>query len=403
VEIMKYIDIIISYLPVIIPPAYATYLSIKKEYSFLKKITIWIVCSIIVVCGIYNLNKKMKDYTRKDAFNNFLYYQSQRAELYNIGLPDDEIDALGETPLLKYYYEEGLSLQKKEEYNNAITSLKKALHLPIIKPQNKAILNIEIGDCYKGLNKEDLSQSSYLEAFEISDDIDDKNDRYNIKAIICIKKAWLYDKSNDLDEKLNCLIEALDWYRKNDNRKGIISTLSILGVNFIISGKYYKAEKVLREALDMQVDENHNYTKAFCQSLLAKSLYFINNTEEAKEYLVKSIQFYRKNNYTDALVGDYLTLGTIYLLDNEIKKALAYAKDAIEMCSETNNKGECYIQSVEFLTLYLYFVTGDYEKAVKIMKETFKKGGAKNGYTTFTLTVPVFDAKDETGKNSKEK
>lgn len=184
---------------------------------------------------------------------------------------------------------------------------------------------------------------------------------YKLKAIL-LKRL---DKLNDcvlLQEK------ALSIYRKNNNRKGLISALINLSLDYIDTKQFDLAQKTLNEI------ENSD-------SLSITNIYFLHQNKgklniALGQYSIAIKEFYlalniaQSNNMYDSQATILMEIGKTYRLNKEYQKANEYLSKSEIICFSKNMKHEL-VETYEELIL-LNQEIGNYDSAFHLLKNQTK-------------------------------
>jgi tetratricopeptide (TPR) repeat protein len=155
--------------------------------------------------------------------------------------------------------------------------------------------------------------------------------------------------------------DALTGYKRLNDLEGVISCLSRLSNIAAIRGSYSKSIEYLQDALFYANKLGDSKKKAFLYGNLGERFLMIGNWKEAEKNLLLNIELNRQADNEINLCKGLLSLGYIYFLKREFKKA----KDTYEESLALIQKNNC----VRELTIYyefsgeLAFAQGDYQLA----------------------------------------
>jgi DNA-binding NtrC family response regulator/predicted negative regulator of RcsB-dependent stress response len=164
--------------------------------------------------------------------------------------------------------------------------------------------------------------------------------------------------------------DALTGYKRLNDLEGVISCLSRLSNIEAIRGSYSKSIEYLQDALLYANQLGDSKKKAFLYGNLGDRFLMVGKWKEAERKLLLNTGLNRQAGNEINLCKGLLSLGYVYFLKREFKKA----KDTYEESLSLIQKNNC----VRELTIYhefsgeLAFVKGDYQSAENHYKKVFE-------------------------------
>ncbi len=177
-----------------------------------------------------------------------------------------------------------------------------------------------------------------------------------------------FTKAMDYGEK------ALKVGRKINYQKGILKSLSFLGVTCINAGNHPLALQYFLEALDL-AQSTHNFVEvAYTYNNLGKLYYNERNPKLYKKYFANALEAAKKTTDKDVLAYSLRNLAFGYEYEKDYKTALKYRLEALNVRDTSQHQaylisalsliGSCYSELGDFTNAFLYF-----NRALKIAAE----------------------------------
>jgi two-component system response regulator HydG len=192
--------------------------------------------------------------------------------------------------------------------------------------------------------------------------------------------------------------DALTGYRRINDLRGVINCLSRLSNIEYIKGSYSKSIEYLQDALSFVDKAGQPEKKAFLYGNLGQMFLKIGNWKQAERNLILNTGLNRQAGNEINLCKGFLSLGYVYFLKREFKKA----KNSYEESLSLIQKNNC----VRELAIYheysgeLAFIQGDhqsaenhYKKVLEIMNERAREGDMIS--QTYRLLADLLVAKKE--------
>lgn len=168
--------------------------------------------------------------------------------------------------------------------------------------------------------------------------------------------------------------KALIRGRKINYKKGVLKSLSFLGVTCINAGNHPMALQYFLEALDLANDAKDFVEVAYTYNNLGKLYYNEKNVALYKQYFTNALEAARKTSDKDVLAYSLRNLAFGYEYEKDYKTALKYRLEALQMRDTSHHHaylisslcliGTCYSELKDFKNAFVYF-----NKALGIAQE----------------------------------
>lgn len=168
--------------------------------------------------------------------------------------------------------------------------------------------------------------------------------------------------------------KALKLGRKINYQKGILKSLSFLGVTCINAGNHPLALQYFLEALDLAQSTNNFVEVSYTYNNLGKLYYNEKNVTLYKQYFKNALDAARKTSDKDVLAYSLRNLAFGYEYEKDYKTALKYRLEALEMRDTSHHHaylisslcliGNCYAELEDFKNAFSYF-----NRALEIAQE----------------------------------
>lgn len=213
-----------------------------------------------------------------------------------------------------------------------------------------------------------LSQTSFANINQIDSlkkILRDDNLNNNEKPEILFKISLKQYQLQNYPDAINNAIEALDLFKKNNNKKKEGAVLEYLGIYYAEFSDYQNSIKYLLKALKIaeeQHDSNSIYSRDFN---IGTTFIEAGNRNKGIEFIKKAITYYQspKTRNVKFLVAGHVNLGVVYNDMNILDSAMFYSQIAANIARDEN-----YSQQIGASLLNIgdiYFKQNEIEKALK--------------------------------------
>lgn len=330
------------------------YLSTRK-IPRKAKIVIWIFCVLIIVCGVLLLVKEVQDREKEAKSTDYYQNLGERQELFGRHLPLSYIDGLGESPLLKHYFNEGKKYEKRLQFTKAIEQYQNCLSHPKATEENKVAANISIGNCYYReahsekverdyeayrMSKLEEAEKYYKYALNISKKVNDENERLEGKSTALSNISLANYEMGKFKVALRYGKESLDISKKIKHKLKIGENLSQLGVIYMSLGKLDEALVYCKESLDISKEIDDIRLTILTSSGIGLVYYARGNFDESIRYFKKVLDLNKKIGLLEetSTTGYLGMIGSSYHSLGKFDEALQYFKEAFEINSKVGYK-----------------------------------------------------------------
>ncbi len=194
---------------------------------------------------------------------------------------------------------------------------------------NIALIYSQIGDYNQALYY--FSQSQ-----KIAESINDLN---NIAT--CYNNiALIYSEQNDNAKALDYYKKSLSMHQKSNNVLGQALVMHNIASAYEQSGFYSKALYYIEKSYAIRLKQNDKAGMAECYNTFGRVYKGLNRMEESLESFNKCMSLNEELKLKDHTTTALINLGNIYLLMNDIPKALMYAKKAHQYSNELGYPGQ---------------------------------------------------------------
>ena len=226
------------------------------------------------------------------------------------------IDGLGNNPLLKHNLNKGKKYEKNNKYKDAINEYKKCFSYPgITKPQEIAA-NILIGNCYYYISNIKEAENQYKSALEISEQLENKEERFQVKSIALGNIGNIYSDKGDLEEALKYLNESLFIAREIEYSKVEANSLNSIGNIYSAQGNLGEALKYYEEALVIHREIGYRLGEAISLGNIGDLYSKKGELDKALKYLKESLVILEKCNL---MFGRTIIKNNILEIQNKVK------------------------------------------------------------------------------------
>lgn len=164
--------------------------------------------------------------------------------------------------------------------------------------------------------------------------------------------------------------KALYLGRNLNYQRGIIKSLSFLGVTYINEGNHPLALQHFLEALDLAEKTNDLVEVAYTYNNLGKLYYNEKNPQLYTQYFAKALEVARKTNNQDALAYSLRNVAHGYEYEKNYEKALAYHLESLKI--RETLQSSTYLIAALSLTGSCYTELGQFDKAFLLFNRALK-------------------------------
>ena len=243
-------NLVLNIILLVGPWLLGTYLAIVNM-PIRQKIIAWVICLFICICGVYRVFIKKKGKEKEGREEDYYRHLLERQELYAKGRLITYVNGLGETPLLKDFFNTGQTYQKESKFKEAIEEFKKCLSHPKATEENKVAANNLIGNCYHSLSKPKKAEKHLKQALSISKKVKNRDERLRGRSAALGNMGIIYRGLGKPDDALKYYKEALEIDRRIGYKRGMADSLGNIGIIYSDQGKPDEALKYLKESLEI--------------------------------------------------------------------------------------------------------------------------------------------------------
>jgi tetratricopeptide (TPR) repeat protein len=210
------------------------------------------------------------------------------------------------------------------------------------KEESIALKNLGIAFGFK--NDYNTALSTLLEALTVAEKIND----WSIAGDAAINIGTVYYVVlSNYDNALNYYLKALQFYEKGDNKKGIASALSGLGIAYTREKKFDQALETLNRSLSIyeELKEQRDIPKIHVN--IADVYKEMNDHAKALAYLNKAKEEFTETKNSRGRAHALYKLAEIQRMEKQYDLAIANLTESMELNATTNHKNsivDCLIE-----------------------------------------------------------
>lgn len=150
--------------------------------------------------------------------------------------------------------------------------------------------------------------------------------------------ASAYSQLNNNERSLRYMIKQKELFEHYHDKAGTMAALGNIGAVFIRMQEYDKAERSLRQALQLSNQVRNDYYLASCLDKLGEALQGLSHFEQAIDYHQQAFTIWTKMKSQVFLANCALQLGKTYLALKQFPFALNFTRQAIGTFRRTNTQ-----------------------------------------------------------------
>lgn len=151
---------------------------------------------------------------------------------------------------------------------------------------------------------------------------------------------------------LEGLKKAIGIFEKIGQKFELVIANYNLGISFLLSGDWIKAEETLNRTLDLAFEINHPHLALILTSL-GEIEFLRGDYEETEKILTKALDFATETKKDRYRIPVLYNLARCLLAQNEIDAAILQAKDVIDHCKRTKEKHILNLSNLVLAEAYL--------------------------------------------------
>jgi hydrogenase-4 transcriptional activator len=145
---------------------------------------------------------------------------------------------------------------------------------------------------------------------------------------------WFLRRPHD---GISCLEKSIKFFDRTDHVLNSVIAYNNLGINLTLIGDWKKAEEVINRALDLATKQNHVHVAGILDSLGELKI-LRGELGEAQAILERAIKFAQTRKREWYSVQAMRNLARCFLAQEKFKKAIAMARETIELSSRIGDK-----------------------------------------------------------------
>lgn len=280
--------------------------------------------------------------------------------------------------LAKFYLNGSDSYYTNKNYNKSIQIINKSLEIYKNLNDIEAISNCyyKLGRIYYVISSFDRSLYNFFESLKINEQLN--NETEIAKNLERIGKIYMItpDANIDLPKARMHINRALEIYKKLNDEKGIIFTLTNLGainlkegINHDNEEKIVTAIEIFKDALLRSEKLGLEKNQAIMLGNIGPSLRILGKNKESLEYLFQALEIkLRLKDYTSA-AHSCNDISETYIAMNDLQNAKKYALKAANLANGVSPNQERYAY---YLLSEIRYNLGEYKKSNNDLKQYHK-------------------------------
>ncbi len=211
------------------------------------------------------------------------------------------------------------------------------------------------------------------------------SDTDSIKIQTLNELSWAYREEGKQQESIKLSEQGLVLARKNSFTRGILVSLSNLGINYQDRGDYASALIYFLEA--QKIYESYSDKQGFGrnQSNIGNTYADKGNYPVALEHYFRALKIFEEIKNKEGIASSFNHLGIVYSYLENYEKTLEYFKKALAMNEELGRKKgivNCIgnIGNVYYFTKQYSKAVENYLKAIKLNEQLGYKSGLSDNY-----------------------
>ncbi len=229
---------------------------------------------------------------------------------------------------------EGEQLLSVNRYNDALTSLQRALELDS-SVENQRHIYPQLGNLYLRINNLEKAETTFAQALKLALDVKDKRKI----ADVLVGQGDLALRQGDGRACRQYYRKALALYREMDNQKGVVDRLLGLGTVYFKEGNFVRAKRYFQEALATSRSIEYKIGKAESQynlGLIAlrtgKDLASVHKM--AQDSLALSLEV----GIPSQMMRNLAHIGRIYYSLQDYPQSLTYLRESMGIAESLDDK-----------------------------------------------------------------
>jgi len=256
----------------------------------------------------------------------------------------------------------GFCNRLKGEYDDGIEVLEEALALSkkIHDRGLEATCYYYLGNIYRDLGDLGEVHVHYEKALAINEEL---GEEYYQSVILSSISNLLIDL-NDYDSALEYALKCLPIFERVHNVNSLLNIYNTLGNIYFKKDELDEALKCFMENLNRSEPETSAYMMA--EAGMGKVYYKMHDAENAKKYLIHSLEESRHIGNAEVQIISQFYLGRVYMDEGNFRIALQYLTSAHTLAEEYTRRHD--LMSVHEVLSTLYDQMGDIPKAFHHLK-----------------------------------
>ena len=264
---------------------------------------------------------------------------------------------------------------QNQKLDSLLKAYKKANH-----DTTRIQLLLSIGDTYYYDNP-DTAFFYYNKAFDLSTEnnpeakiggIGSLQNKYATYQAISLKNlGFIYkEDKGDCDKAIDYFLKALNIFKELNDKKGISSCYTGIGIVYAYQGSYDKAIEYYLKAL--KIFEELGYKQGMSANYTNIGIVYSEqgNFNKAIDYYMKSLKINEELGNKNDIAGCYINIGIIYGEKRSCDSSIEYFQKSLKIFDELKDKygsSQCYDNIGN-----VYQIKGNYNKAIDYIIKSMK-------------------------------
>lgn len=145
---------------------------------------------------------------------------------------------------------------------------------------------------------------------------------------------WFLRRPQEIIESLE---KSIQFFDQTEHVLNSVIAYNNLGINLMLTGEWTRAEKMIKQALDLAVSKDHVHIAGILDSLGELKI-LRGELDEAQEYLEQGVAFAEKKKREWYVIQAMRNLARCFLAQGKLKEAEEKALETIELCKPGGHK-----------------------------------------------------------------
>ena len=230
------------------------------------------------------------------------------------------------------------------------------------------------GILHYNFNELVLAADNLKISYKIYSEIKDTN---NIKDLLSIL-GYIYYYLGDSHKSLHYYSNLKEYYKSNNNLKGVSETYTYLGNVYLNESKYFLSLNMYYESLKNAKLINNEQLEAnsYVNIGIVYNLLFMFN--DAKDFNLRALAINKRYKDNENIANNLLNLAKIYRNQNKLDSSMTFLKESLVYAEQSHNL--LLITNILSEKAYLHTTKSEIDEAIKLYKYSIKVNDSINNH-----------------------